>query len=112
MVRLAVHRLVYAMFNGPIGSGLVVRHLCHNPPCCNPAHLAIGTHADNARDREEAGRGLIGARNHSTKLTEAQVIEIRRLRADGLKLREIAERFNVTLENVHYICTRQTWGHI
>lgn len=31
----------------------VVRHLCHNKRCCNPEHLAIGTHADNWRDSEK-----------------------------------------------------------
>ena len=28
-----------------------VRHLCNNRKCCNPAHLAWGTHADNMKDR-------------------------------------------------------------
>ena len=28
----------------------VVRHLCHNIKCCNPEHLAIGTHKDNYHD--------------------------------------------------------------
>jgi hypothetical protein len=32
-------------------NGRMVRHLCHNPLCCNPAHLAGGTALDNATDR-------------------------------------------------------------
>ena len=28
----------------------VVRHMCHNPKCCNPEHLKIGTHQDNWHD--------------------------------------------------------------
>lgn len=28
----------------------VVRHSCHNPRCCNPDHLSVGTHADNYQD--------------------------------------------------------------
>jgi hypothetical protein len=43
--------------------GRVVRHLCRNRRCCNPAHLAGGTHRDNARDRvaHDAGVALIDA---------------------------------------------------
>lgn len=29
----------------------IVRHLCHNRKCCNPAHLTWGTHEENMQDR-------------------------------------------------------------
>ena len=29
---------------------MIVRHKCHNPKCCNPEHLQIGTHKDNWND--------------------------------------------------------------
>lgn len=48
------HRLMWALENGPIPKGMVVRHLCDNRRCCNPEHLAIGTHKDNSQDRERA----------------------------------------------------------
>ena len=53
---LRVHRVVYEAVNGPIPDGLVVRHTCDNPPCCNPDHLVVGTQAENMRDRDERGR--------------------------------------------------------
>lgn len=41
--------------------GRLVRHLCHNRRCCNPAHLRGGTPLDNANDLDErrAGRALV-----------------------------------------------------
>lgn len=52
------HRVAYRLFNGPIPTGLVVRHTCDNPPCTNPKHLILGTVKDNADDRETRGRGV------------------------------------------------------
>lgn len=46
------HRIAYIIGNGPIPPGLVVRHSCHNPPCCNPNHLVCGTYAENEADKK------------------------------------------------------------
>ncbi len=34
----------------------IVRHLCNNPLCVNPKHLAAGSAKENAADRTAAGR--------------------------------------------------------
>lgn len=47
------HRYSYLCFIGDIPPGYVVRHMCHNPACCNPMHLKIGTDYDNWHDSEE-----------------------------------------------------------
>lgn len=51
------HRVAFALTNGPIPKGGCVLHRCDTPHCCRPDHLYLGTPADNARDREERGRG-------------------------------------------------------
>ena len=44
------HRIAFTLAKGPIPEGMMVLHSCDNPPCCNPAHLRIGTAADNWAD--------------------------------------------------------------
>lgn len=54
------HRLAWFVVHGmPPAETPEIRHVvCHNPPCCNVAHLRPGTHAQNMADMAEAGRGV------------------------------------------------------
>src|SRR6266702_1142454 len=58
-----VHRMSYEMQNGVIPDKKVVRHTCDVRHCVNPAHLVIGTAADNTADMLERGRAAYAGKN-------------------------------------------------
>lgn len=75
--RTRAHRQAWIATYGPIPDGLWVLHRCDNPPCVNPDHLFLGTHADNMADMVRKGRSTLGQRNGQAKLTDEDVVAIR-----------------------------------
>lgn len=80
------HRVSYEMNVGTLPKdtamgavGTLVCHRCDNPPCVNPAHLFIGSQADNMHDRKTKGRNADhrGTRNPKCKLSDDQVAALR-----------------------------------
>lgn len=109
------HRVAYESKIGPIPDALIVMHTCDNPPCCNPAHLKVGTRTDNNRDRAAKGRGREnhqwGSDNHKVKLTAEDVLQIRQLSLEGVTQMEIAARMNVKQPQVSRIIRGERWPH-
>lgn len=114
--RVGAHRASYTLHCGDIPDGMLVCHRCDNPSCVNPAHLFLGSHGDNAADRNKKGRSkgqAKGASHSRAKITERQAQEVIALAASGLITHaEIAQRLNVSTSIVALIATGASWKHL
>jgi hypothetical protein len=111
---LLAHRVVWETVYGPIPQGLCVCHRCDHPECCNPKHLWLGTHDENMTDMSVKGRTSRqrGESNASHKLTEPQVVELRRKQKAGESYASLAVQFGISETTVWEIAGRRTWIHI
>ena len=121
--RYAAHRFAWLLVNGCIPDGLLVCHRCDSPSCVRPDHLFLGTTAENARDRENKGRGkhdlakllkhaprLRGERNPGAKLTSEQVGQIRqRYVPRRVSMKRLADEYGVNPATVFYVIHGRTW---
>lgn len=112
------HRVSWELHNGPIPIGLFVCHHCDNRLCVNPAHLFLGTNADNMRDmvrknRQDRVKRPRGERCRTARLTAEQVVAIRsEFSKGGVILRTLGEKYGVSLNAIHAIVTRKSWKHV
>ncbi|EIB9142686.1 HNH endonuclease [Salmonella enterica] len=105
------HRLSYEFRKGIIPEGKVVIHLCDNPSCVNPDHLAVGTVSDNNADMRHKGRAKYqtGEQNGNSKLTNDKIFDIRR---DIRSNRIIAKEYNISHTHVGLIKNKKIWKHL
>jgi hypothetical protein len=109
------HRISYEMHFGPIPKGIEVCHNCpggDNPACVNPAHLFLGTHAENMADAAVKSRMPRGENRHNAKLTDELVRQIRAARATGRTYVQIANDLGVSRHNASLVSRGITWRHV
>lgn len=104
------HVVSWELAHDPVPAGLCVLHRCDNKLCVNPAHLFLGTKADNAADRDRKGRQSKGSQRWNAKITPTDVLAIRRMAADGETHQSIADHYHLCRPHVTTIVNRQRWG--
>lgn len=109
---LLAHRVSYSLFRSDVPRNMMVCHHCDNPSCCNPMHLFIGTRQDNMDDMKRKGRSPAGMASPNSKLTDADVMEIRRRYAAGDRTEDIGATFGIKARNVSWVATGKSWSHL
>lgn len=101
------HRIVAGAKKGD-----VVRHECDTPSCVNPAHLKVGTQAENIADAVAKGRIRHGERHYRAILSAADVASIRGRISMGHSATEIAREYGVCPSAISRLKTKRTWRHV
>jgi len=109
------HRISFELHHErAIVPGLYLLHSCDNKKCVNPNHLSEGTHQDNSDDKVAKGRQAKGCDVSTSKLTEAQVLEIRTKYALMKKksTTELGKEYGVNNTTIGRIVSRKLWKHL
>lgn len=106
------HRISWMLSYGKYPE-LLVLHTCDNPPCVNPKHLFLGTNDDNMKDMARKGRSSDnrGSKNPKAKLTESDVIQIKKLKGQ-VSGAELGRKFGVVKEAIYDIWSGKHWSHV
>ncbi len=107
-----VHRLVAQTFYDNPESHRYVCHIDGDKLNNKAENLYWGTAEMNAADKTLHGTQLFGEKNHKAKVTEADVLEIRRLSKKGIKNAVLARQYGLSPTTVSHINSRQIWKHI
>jgi len=123
----SAHRIAWIIVYGEISGGVCVLHKCDNPPCCNPAHLFLGTLDDNNKDAASKKRFSSGKEHYSKTQpekvlrgekigvsihTEEDIMCIRQMYVEGYTYDELAEEFDTAKSTVFQVISGKTWTHI
>jgi HNH endonuclease len=110
---IGVSTLVMTAFVGPCPDGMQACHENGIRDDNRPSNLRWDTPKGNLDDMVRHGTRMYGERNHKAKLTAAQVIEMRTLRATiRISFQKLAQRFGVSKHQTRLIIANRNWKHI
>lgn len=112
--RFFLHRLVLIAFDTEIPIGMEVNHKNGVKADARLDNLEVVTRGDNMRHSYSVlgHNRRNGADNGKSKLTDSDVLEIRKMAASGLSQRFIASLFHIDRSAVGKLIRRALWRHL
>lgn len=105
-----VHTLVLTAFIGPCPDGMECCHEDGNRANNCLENLRWGTDQSNIDDRERHGNTARGERNGRAKISPEDVLEIKKLRGQGMPFRKIARKFGLVHRQIIRIVNEEAWA--
>jgi hypothetical protein len=110
---VTLHRLVYTTFNGiPYNEPKCVMHIDDDPSNNSLKNLKGGDHKENAKSAIDNDKLKYGEDRANSKLKEYQVKQIVILRHQGMKLKDIAKLFDISITCICDITKGRTWTKV
>jgi hypothetical protein len=75
-----------------------------------PVNVEFPYHKDNFAIRPHKRMGFRGENNFKNKIDGSKVLEIRKMRADGVSLDTVSRIFGLSKSQISMICSGQRWG--
>lgn len=106
-VRLYIHRLVAEAFLANTENKPCVNHIDNDRRNNDVKNLEWCTYQENTNHAVKHGKIVRGEKTRSSKLTEAQVLQIR---VDTSSSKELATKFGISREQINRIKRRVSWS--
>jgi len=106
------HMASYLIHIGKIPKGKLICHHCDVKVCTNPKCLFVAYPRYNSADMVIKNRQAKGSKNGTSKLSENQVKEIKKMLHLGNTGPEIAKKYSVHYTTIYRIRDEKNWSHV
>lgn len=108
--RVRRHQIILETFVSPRPQGMEACHENDVKSDNRLVNLSWGTRTKNSRDAVRNGRVVIGGSRPNAKLDMAKAALIRSDRSDGYSLRQLANRYKVSVGTVRQVLSHRTYA--